>query len=245
MRSFWHALQFLTIFRIPGNPELRPQDFLSSLRWFFVVGLLIGLLQWILCAIALKYHFPIDVLALLLVIVGIIITGGLHLDGVADSADGFGAGHDRESVLRIMKDDRTGVYGIAAIVLILYAKMLAFSHALHWETLPVVLVTPMLSRSVVSATCTVLPYARNEGTGKAFAGGSFLRHALVPVLLAAIISAYFLGLHGLTLFGIAVLVSFLFCLYCYWRIKGFTGDTLGAQNELVEVVTLFAGGMLL
>src|SRR5438046_2470937 len=116
-RRFSLALQFLTIFRIQANLSYRPEDFSSSLRWFFLIGLLIGGLQWTLAWAALKFHWPIDLSALLIVILGIIVTGGLHLDGLADTVDGFGAGRNRESVLRIMKDERTGVFGIAAIVL--------------------------------------------------------------------------------------------------------------------------------
>ncbi|MCI0616198.1 adenosylcobinamide-GDP ribazoletransferase [bacterium] len=244
MRSFWLALQFLTIFRIRKTIEFSPQDLLSSLRWFFIIGLFLGFLQWIICWLALKFHFPVDVSALFLVIVGTVITGGLHLDGVADFADGFGAGRDADSVLRIMKDDRTGVYGIAAIVLALFSRMQAFMHTLNWETFTVVLIAPILSRSVIAGTCTILPYARKDGTAKAFAGGSFFKYALIPIILSGIISIFIIGIRGFYLFGISIFLSILFCLYCYWRIKGFTGDTLGAQNELVEIVTLLAGGML-
>ena len=135
MRSILLAFQFLTIFRISKRIEFQPQDFLSSLRWFFVIGLFIGVVQWGFSNLLLKFHFPSDVSALLIVIAGVILTGGLHLDGLADVADGFGAGHDRDSVLRIMKDERTGVYGIAAIVLGLIAKILAFVYVFNWESL--------------------------------------------------------------------------------------------------------------
>jgi adenosylcobinamide-GDP ribazoletransferase len=245
MKSFLLALQFLTIVRIQKNADYLSGHFLSSLRWFFLIGLLIGAVQWIFCWIALKFYFPFDVLAPLLVIIGIVTSGGLHLDGVADTADGFGAGNDRESVLRIMKDDRTGVFGIAAIFLTLYLKILAFTHAAKWESLDVVLIAPMLSRGLVAVTCTIFPYARAVGTGKAFAGGSFFKHALLPLLFCGMTAAYFLKAKGLYLFGIAIFITFLFDFYCYGRIRGFTGDTLGAQIEFCEIITLFAGGLLL
>ncbi|MCI0605572.1 adenosylcobinamide-GDP ribazoletransferase [bacterium] len=244
MRSFLLALQFLTVFRIHRNLNFRPQDFSSSLRWFFVTGLLLGLLQWLLACALLRVHCPLDLLAVLLVITGLVSTGGLHLDGVADTADGFGAGTDRESVLGMMKDKRTGVYGIAAISLSLLMKFLAFSHVLNAGSLIMLAMSPMLSRALIAATCTTLPYARQEGTGKAFSEGSFVKHAVPSLFLCVIILFYFLGRSGVYLFGIVCAVALLFGMYCYLKIRGFTGDTLGAQNEIAEITALFSGGLM-
>ncbi|MCI0411274.1 adenosylcobinamide-GDP ribazoletransferase [bacterium] len=245
MNSFLLALQFLTVIRIPRMVDYRPEDFSSSLRWFFLIGLLIGSIQWILSWAGLKYHFPVDLLAPLVLVAGLILTGGLHLDGMADSADGFGAGTDRESVLRIMKDDRIGVYGIAAIVLTLYVKIIAISYVLKAGQVCVILLSPMLCRALLSVTCTLLPYARSEGTGKAFAEGNFFKHAFPSLFLCVAIQFSFFRFPGLYVFGIVCLVGLLFWGYCYGRIRGFTGDTLGAQCEVTEIAALLSGSMLL
>ena len=245
MNSLLLALQFLTIFRMPGKVDYRPEQFSAGLRWFFLAGLLIGSLQWFFAWIGLRYSCPVDLLAPLILIVGLISTGGLHMDGMADTADGFGAGNDRDSVLRIMKDDRIGVYGIAAICLTLYLKIIAISYVLKAGQLLVVLLAPMLCRALFAVTCTLLPYARSEGTGKAFAEGSFFKHAFPSLLISAGILFALFKLAGLYVFGIVSLVAFLFCSYCYGRIKGFTGDILGAQCEISEITALLAGTMLL
>jgi adenosylcobinamide-GDP ribazoletransferase len=245
MNSFLLALQFLTIFPIPGKVDYRPKEFSSSLRWFFLVGLLIGFLQWFFAWAGLRYHCPVDLLAPMILIVGLISTGGLHLDGMADTADGFGAGTDRDSILRIMKDHRIGVYGIAAIVLILYVKIIAISYVLKAGQLGLILLAPMLCRALLSVTCTLLPYARSEGTGKAFAEGNFFKHAFPSLLISVAILFSLFRLVGLFVFGFVCLAALLVCLYCYGKIKGFTGDTLGAQCETTEIAALLAGTMLL
>jgi adenosylcobinamide-GDP ribazoletransferase len=245
MNSFLLALQFLTIFRIPRKVDYRPTEFSSSLRWFFLVGLLIGFFQWFSAWAGLRYQCPVDLLAPLILIVGLISTGGLHLDGIADTADGFGAGTDFDSVLRIMKDDRIGVYGIAAIFITLYVKIIAISYVLKAGQLGLILFAPMFCRALLAVSCTLLPYARSEGTGKAFAEGNFFKHAFPSLLISVIILFFLFKVPGLYVFGVVCLVALLFCFYCYGKIKGFTGDTLGAQCEATEVAALLAGAMLL
>jgi adenosylcobinamide-GDP ribazoletransferase len=244
MNSFLLALQFLTIIRVPEKVDYRPDQFSSSLRWFFLVGLLIGSLQWFFAWAGLRYHCPVNLLAPLILIVGLVLTGGLHLDGMADTADGIGAGIDRDTTLRIMKDDRIGVYGIAAIFLTLYVKIIAISYVLRTGELGLILLSPMLCRALLSVACTLLPYARSEGTGKAFAEGSFFKHAFPSLFISAVILFCLFRLPGLYVFGLVCFVALLFCLYCYGKIKGFTGDTLGAQCEITEITVLLAGAML-
>jgi adenosylcobinamide-GDP ribazoletransferase len=140
---------------------------------------------------------------------------------------------------------RTGVYAIAAIVLTIYGKMLAYNFVLTFDTLPVILIAPIISCSLVATTSTVLSYARTDGTANAFSKGKFFPAFSYLVTLTAGISAYLLRIPGLILFGIAILTTVLFCILCYPKIKGFTGDTLGAQNEITEIAILFAGGFIL
>ena len=244
MRSFWLALQFLTVIRGRSHVEQTKEDFSNSLRWFFAIGLFIGSVQWILGLVLTKYSVPIHLAALLILIFGILITGGLHLDGVADTADGFGAGIDRDSALRIMKDDRIGVFAITAICLSLSAKGIALWGILNSGKLDALWLSPLLSRALLPVTCCILRYARNEGTAKAFSSGNFWSHALPSLLISAILCWYFSQTRGLLIFAITAGVALLFSSYCFLRIKGFTGDTLGAQNEVTEITALFAGGLL-
>jgi adenosylcobinamide-GDP ribazoletransferase len=245
MNSLFLAIQFLTIFPIPVKIDYQNNEFSSSLRWFFLVGLLIGSFQWFIAWAGLRYHCPVDLLAPMILIVGLITTGGLHLDGMADTADGFGAGTDRDSILRIMKDERIGVYGIAAIVITLYVKIIAISYVLKARQTGLLLLSPMLCRALLSVTCTLLPYARSEGTGKAFAEGNFFKHAFPSILTSVVILFLLFRVPGMYVFAIVCLVALLFCIYCYGKIKGFTGDTLGAQCEITEITMLLAGAMLL
>jgi adenosylcobinamide-GDP ribazoletransferase len=239
MRTISLAIQFLTTIRLPWRFEYSPEDFPRSLRWFFLPGLLIGGVQWLIVFGWSNFAVPSELCAVIVVIAGLILTGGLHLDGTGDTADGFGAGHDRESTLRIMRDPRLGAYGTAAIVLALYLKILALGSVMVAGTWNLIWIAPTLSRSLLACACTLLPYAREEGKGKEFSRGNFWNHALPSLFVSAAIGFSVLGIR----FWIPLVVTFsasaLFCLYSYARIRGFTGDTLGFQNELTEILLLF------
>ena len=245
MKRFLAALQFLTIIPLPGagNPGERVLG--GSLPFFPAVGLLIGaavaLLDWGLGRI-----FPVGVTSVFAVIFMIAVSGALHTDGLADTADGFFSARPRERILAIMKDSRTGPMGVTAIVCVVVLKIaLIASVAGPWRWW-VLLMTPLAGRCALIVQMALLPYVRPEG-GLA---GIFHRnrsrgHALwaLAVLLAA---GYLAGrLPGLIAGGCAFLAALLFAAYSFRRIGGLTGDTLGASCELTELVpALVAAAML-
>ena len=245
MKSFILALQFLTTIRLSKDLPFIEGDFSASLRWFPLIGFLIGLLQWSLAGMFFAVRMPAELNALILVMAGLLITGGLHLDGVADSLDGFGAGRDRESILRIMKDTRLGVFGTAGIVLVLLAKIFAFKYVIFSNALYAIWFAPILSRTMLVVACVLLPYAREDGTGKAFASGSKLLHLLPAIVVCVVLVCLISGVRGLWIAGIASGIGLVFVFYCYRKISGFTGDTLGLLNELVEISALFSAAALL
>jgi adenosylcobinamide-GDP ribazoletransferase len=206
-----------------------------------MIGAAVCLADWSLGRI-----FPIGVACVFTVILLIAASGGLHIDGLADTADGFFSARPRERILDIMKDSRTGPMGVAAIVCIVALKIaLIASVAGPWRWW-VLLMTPLAGRCALLVHFALLPYVRPEG-GLA---GIFHRnrsrgHALwaLAVLLAA---GYLTGrLPGLIAGGGAFLIALLFTAYSFRRIGGLTGDTLGAACELTELCPALAAAAML
>jgi adenosylcobinamide-GDP ribazoletransferase len=240
MKSLLLALQFLTIIRFKNSLQFEPFHFASALRWFPIAGILIGTLQWICAKTGYFFGVSAQLTAIVTVAAGYIITGGLHLDGLADVADGFGAGRDRHSVLRIMKDDRLGVFAVGAIVFAIVARIAVSYELIRENNLEPVILAPIISRALLPITMTLLPYARNQGTGFAFSKGKILSHAL-PAFITGLFFATAINRQGAaySLLAAAIL-SILFSAYVFYRIRGYTGDTLGCQIEISEIGILFA-----
>ena len=163
LKPFFSAVRFLTLIPVPESWCGDDSDFHKSPDWYPVVGLLIGVMLvgvdqffcWLL---------PVSVASVLLLLVMIAISGALHLDGLADSADAFFSSRGREQMLVIMKDSRSGPMGAAAIVLVLLLKlMLLLSLPAAWRWQAIILM-PLAGRCALPIISGWLPYARNEGT---------------------------------------------------------------------------------
>jgi adenosylcobinamide-GDP ribazoletransferase len=239
MRSFLAALQFLTV--IPIRAQLEEGDFESSPFWFAQVGLLIGasvalvdaLLARTCCSGLLRSILTIGLLAAL--------SGGMHLDGLADTADGFLSARSRERVLEIMRDSRIGTMGVLALVFVLAIKVAALAQLngpTRWKML---LLAPLAGRALQVINMSLLPYARKQSGGKA---AMFIRRNQGRFSIWS--GLWLLSVDG-TLFGfmtgakylvVIVIIATWLAVWSLRRIGGFTGDTLGATSEIVEVSSL-------
>jgi adenosylcobinamide-GDP ribazoletransferase len=237
MRGLLVAGRFLTCLPLPAGPEAG--DLGRAAAWFPVVGAVLGVL---LAGghLAGRWLVPPLLAAVLVVALWALLTGGLHLDGLADTADGLGGGWTRDETLAIMRDARTGAYGVVAVVLVLALKIGALAGlaaALGWRA---VLLAPVLARAAPIALVRLCPPARAEGSGHAFAltaaGGGVLAAALVPVGLALGL----FGAPGLVPVAVTALATVGFAGYLRHRLGGLTGDCLGALVEASEALTLLA-----
>lgn len=243
MQNFITGLQFLTRIRVAGQSQWSPENFGRSVKFFPVVG---GVIGGVLVAFnyiiegylpVLGIYVPPHVLATFLTAVPIIITGGLHCDGFMDTMDGIFSGRSRERQLEIMKDSRVGANGVTTFVLLILLKWSLIADIAP-TLLPLALFSmPVLGRFAMVIAITSFPYARPEGMGKAFAehaGRSSLLLASLFVMLLIIP----LGLQAI-LSGAAVIVfSVVFANYVKGILGGLTGDVYGAITELAEVVVL-------
>jgi adenosylcobinamide-GDP ribazoletransferase len=206
--------------------------------WFPVVGLLMGLFLWGAYT-GLLLVFPILVSAAILLALLVIATGGLHLDGLADTLDGLGGGKDRQQSLHIMKDSTLGAFGVIGLILILLLKFALFLALAEKGPIQALLVFPILSRWSMVCLAYLSPYARPEGgLGEAMTDLVTGRHLLFASLLAAMLTLLVFSLRGLLALGVVAGFTWLVSWYCSRRLGGITGDVLGALNELNEVLTL-------
>lgn len=237
-RAFLTAVRFLTRVRVPDPGYLDERGQAESALFYPVVGLALGLALW--TAAALLVDAPPAAAAAVLLIAWVWVTGGLHLDGLADSTDAWVGGiGDRERSLEIMKDPRIGAMGAIALIVILIAKWAALL-ALMAQSPAVLLWVPALARAQLLLVFLTTPYVGRGGIG----GGIT---AALPRRAAAAVVAATWGACLLTL-GTQAWVPALAAAVTFgiWRrgmidrLGGFTGDTAGALVELTETAVLLA-----
>ena len=235
MRRFLAAVRFLTILPLPGTWGTAEADLAGSVPFFPVVGLLLGGVA-AAAAWGLSLGVPPLVAGATIVILLIAFSGGLHMDGLSDTADGFLSSRPRERVLEIMKESHVGAMGVIAIVGVLLMKFAALASLGQSDLWRAALLMPLAGRCAVVVQMAAIPYVRPQGLGAAFSKG---RPRLAAVLAAAVLGAAgwgVLGTRGLCVAGVCIAASLAFAAYCYRKIGGATGDTYGAGCEIVEVV---------
>jgi adenosylcobinamide-GDP ribazoletransferase len=205
---------------------------------FPVVGAGIGALAG-LAAAGLEGPFPALVAGGLAVGVAVALTGGLHLDALADSADGLGAG-TRERALEIMRDPRLGAFGVAAVALALLIEAAALGAlAGAGDAVAGFTVAGALSRAIAIPLAAVLPYARAAaGPGSVLSGRVSVLSSAAGCGLAVLIAVLLLGWDGLVLAGAAAAIGVACGVGSRLWLGGVTGDTLGATVQLAEIGTL-------
>ncbi|MBH3376074.1 adenosylcobinamide-GDP ribazoletransferase [Pseudomonas juntendi] len=230
---FWIALQFLSSLPVslPGMPAAREVG--RSLLYYPLVGLLFGLLLWL--ASHLLQGTPAPLHAALLLALWVLLSGALHLDGLADSADawlgGFG---DRERTLRIMKDPRSGPMAVVTLVLVLLLKFCALWVLVEQGVTAHLLLAPLLGRAAMLGLFLCTPYVRPGGLGQALAE-HLPRRAAGWVLLGCALFCLWLG--GWS--GVLALAVFAWLRQLMRRrLGGTTGDTAGALLELLELAVV-------
>jgi len=183
--------------------------------------------------------FPDGVLRPTLVVLLIMLTGGLHLDGLADVCDGFYAGKTKADTLRIMKDPHLGTMGVVGLISVLVMKVALLNQLPSATLVSALLLFPTISRGGMVWGMWMAPYARPEGgTGETFFRTLRAAHVWTATALLGIWSMLFAGWPAVILLLLAAAVTKMFVVYCDRRIGGMTGDTLGALNELLELLTL-------
>lgn len=239
------ALRTLTLLPVPGREASRFSD---SLYWFPLVGVLVGAVEALLAMAGSLYGWP-EFAAALALLGGIILTRGLHADGLADLADGFFGGRTREVRLRIMKDPNVGSFGAIALVLVHLFKWVALLELSRRGAFGMIVAGSLLARMTQVLLAASLPYARAEGgTATAFVEGAGLAHLVVAIVSAAMLLYLLPGLvplQSLLLTLTALLSALSVGALSRRRIGGVTGDVLGACSEVTQTLVWLTAALML
>ena len=238
MSGFITAMRTLTIIPLPGKEG---QSFSVSMVWFPMVGLILGLIIYglgLLWVRLLSIDWPWGGAAVLL-IVQVILTRGLHLDGLADWADALGVQRGKASRLAVMKDPRVGAFGVLALIAVFMAKWVAFERLISTGSFMWMMFIMIISRDMMVLLMTTLPYARSEeGMASPFIKDISTGHKIWPHIICLIL-CIFAGPAGVVLYGLGWIITGLLRASYEGGFGGITGDLLGTTNEIVEVILLW------
>lgn len=247
-RAFVAAVRFLSILPLPGTAQLFDKDEIGERvivggAYFPLVGLILVALLWLLLLLITPFA-PSLVLAALLLIAEVLLTGGLHIDGLMDSCDGLFGGRTRERKLEIMRDSRVGSFGVLSGACLLILKFACLA-SLPAYILPfVLLMTLPTARWCMVLALYIFPSARNTGLGALYHQAITLRHLLIAGTIALLIALFSGRIAGIGLWILATGVSFALGTWITRQLGGLTGDNYGAIAEIAEVVTLLAAVLL-
>ncbi len=237
IKSILLALQFLTVIplRIKNADD---KSLVRSLIYYPLVGLFLGFLLIGLFKLLLFLNFPFIASSIILVVTLVIFTGGLHLDGLSDTFDALLSRKPREQMLEIMRDSHAGVLGIVAVVCVILLKIAFFFSLSPASKIAGLLLMCVLSRWSMVFSIFLFPYARKEGKAKVFTEGItpgiFIFSTIIVLACAGLIAKT----GGLFVFGISALGAYVIGKFITRKLGGITGDTLGATNEITEIIVL-------
>lgn len=235
LRLLLMAVQYFTRVPMPAWVGHSAEQLSGTARYFTTVGIFVGTVgAAVLWATSLILPGPLPVI--LSTAATLLLTGAFHEDGLADTFDGLGGGATRERALEIMKDSRVGTYGVAALVLTLLIKVAALS------ALPVTLaIVVLIAGHAFSRACAVTllfagryvgnpELSRARAVARPMGRGEFLFAAII-----GLVPLYWCGMHAVAGVVSALLVLYVLARWFVRRLGGFTGDTLGAAQQLTEI----------
>lgn len=242
IKAFVFSLQFLTRLPIKLELEFSQEMIKKSIFFYPFVGLILGGLS------AIPYYFlssySVEVASLLSLLLMIILSGGLHLDGLADSADGFFANKGKEETLEIMRDSRIGAFGVLSLIIIILSKYVLLTNL--GSNLPLYLALSMANgRLIAGLMISLKDVARSDGLGYSFQQGQPKSYSLMSLFLYGLLLAL-MDMNYLFPLIIAYFTGQFIAAWAKKKLGGFTGDLYGATIEICELLSLlvFCGGRL-
>ena len=229
------ALQFLTIF--PVRLKVSANALRRSIAYFPLVGMLIGGILYGLDRLF-TLAFPMILVNILLIIALAAMTRALHLDGFIDTCDGLAGGHSPEERLKIMRDSRVGGFGVIGGSLLILLQYIALSVVPDEHRMAALLLMPTIARWTMVCAMFAFPYAREQGLGKIFQEGTKWPWLAVATVITLASCLGLMWLNGLAVMAAALVIAALVATWLSGKLRGLTGDTYGAINELVEVSVL-------
>ena len=249
MNAFFTGLQFLTRINLVNQTNWTEENFGKSVKFFPAIGAIVGF--FLASAVAAEIflsggRFTIFIGATFFAL-NVLLTGGIHCDGLMDSADGLFSGREKEKILEIMKDSRAGAFGVVSLFLIASLQISAVAELVlisNMQTLAAVYSAPIIGRFLMTATIKKFPYARPQGIGRAFA--KFSSEKTLPLAFFETIFLFLpLLFFGKNLFlqaFFALVITSIFAIsfgkFATKKIGGVTGDIYGATEILSETLVI-------
>ncbi|MCP4050258.1 MAG: adenosylcobinamide-GDP ribazoletransferase [bacterium] len=238
MKSLIIALQFLTVIPVKVKGNIDQTDYSGSMKYFPFTGVIIGFISALPALMEPWVSRPVIVIFIL--VISFIVTGAVHLDGLADTCDGFYGIRTKEERIRIMRDSSVGamgVLGIISIVLIKYSFLICMPVS---NLFYIVLLMTVFSRWSQVLACFSSKYAAEKGTGKFYIGQVRLYDLLISAVFTLFVSVYLTGfINSLIIFVILIIITLLFTLISKSKTGGMTGDNIGAISEIAEAAVIF------
>lgn len=245
MKSFFTGLQFLTRISLVREDEWRVEDFGRSVKFFPLIGAVLGVI-YAFFAYAIYFWLPhrgivlpSHVASVIMLVLPLLMTGGLHCDGFMDTMDGIFSGRSRERMLEIMKDSRVGSNGVVGFGLWIVTAWAILQDLTPLALCEAMFAMPVIARLMMAAVIRLYPYARPEGMGKAFAEHSE-GYALTFAVISAIILIAPLGVKAFIALAVCASFTKFFASFVTKKIGGVTGDIYGAVTMLSELLVLFS-----
>ncbi len=242
MKGILLLFQFMTRLPIPGKPVYDSKELGKNFKLFPIVGMLIGIILFVTYQVLGLFIDSKLAIAILVVLMEVVVTGGLHLDGLADTFDGIFSYRSKQRMLEIMKDSRLGTNGAIALILSFMIKTFLIAEAGPGA----LLIMPVLGRLAPVVNAAFSPYARGTGMAKEFVGNTNSGGVIIAALLSA---GYIFGAKAdiggsltawFILIPVVIVLAWIFGKVMERKIGGVTGDTLGAVLELTEAIVLLA-----
>lgn len=236
---FIKMLRFFTKIPIPWGGKETPEDYGKGLIFAPIAGLIIG---DFLAAIyyLLGFVLPSYVVVALVLAAYILVTGGLHFDGLADTFDGVFSGRSKSRILEIMRDSRVGTNALLAVSTVLILDGLLLFAVDGKYIMPVLLLMPVAGRIASLIGAGTSKYARDEGLGKSFIENAGPKEVIIGLIIYFAIFGLTAGLNGLLIAVIPPVTAFIAVKFFSRKIGGATGDILGAAVEINQTLFLLA-----
>ncbi|MBB6479069.1 adenosylcobinamide-GDP ribazoletransferase [Spirochaeta isovalerica] len=240
MKKIIYALRFMTVIPIPWKEGEDMAEVARSISFFPLVGLIIGLTNFGIFFLAGLLFSPL-LSAVLVTVWWIFITGGLHLDGLADTADGVWGGTTKERRLEIMKDSRIGAFGVLTLISFILLKTATLNELFGFyddNKYRALIIAPVVGRWVSVFSIFYFDSAREDGLGVFFKKHIYLKELIVALILTLLIVLPIGGIAGAAALASATVLTLVFSAFLTGKLGGLTGDTYGAMTEGTELLTL-------
>ena len=245
--QFIILIQFMTRIPIPLKISYSEKKLGKSIKFFPLVGLIIGLILYFANFLIIVYlkniFYNKTIIAIFLIILEILIVGIIHIDGLADTFDGLFSYAKKEKMLEIMKDSRIGTNGAVVLILYFITKTVLISEIITTNP-KYLIIFPIIARLSTPVNAGLSNYARKSGMSNAIISENGIFEAIFSLALSIILVFYIIDIKGIITISIAFIFIIIFMLNVRKKIDGITGDTMGACLELTSILVLFLGIIL-